>query len=91
MRADADDGRVRIVVQDSGPGIPAEHLAHVFDRFYKAEASRAGTSVPSGSGLGLSIVQAIVQRHGGTVRAANAPEGGAIFEISLPNNQQHQK
>ena len=87
LRADADDERVRIVVQDSGPGIPAEHLPHIFDRFYKAEASRAGTSVPSGSGLGLSIVQAIVHKHGGTVRAANAPEGGAVFEISLPSDQ----
>lgn len=87
LRAAADDGRVRIAVQDSGPGIAAEHLPHVFDRFYKAEASRAGTSVPSGSGLGLSIVQAIVHRHGGTVGAANAPEGGAVFEISLPQDR----
>jgi signal transduction histidine kinase len=86
LRAEADDGRVRIAVQDSGPGIAPEHLPHVFDRFYKAEASRAGTSVASGSGLGLSIVQAIVHRHGGTVGAANAAEGGAVFEISLPHD-----
>jgi signal transduction histidine kinase len=56
----------------------------VFDRFYKVDAARAGTAVPSGSGLGLSIVRAIVERHGGTVTAANAPEGGAIFELRLP-------
>ena len=48
-----------------GPGIPSEHLPHIFDRFYKADAARAGTRVPSGSGLGLSIVRAIIVRHGG--------------------------
>lgn len=79
------DGRVVVLaVDDSGPGIPPEHLTRVFDRFYKADSSRAGTTVPSGSGLGLSIVQAIVHRHGGTVTASNAPTGGARFEIALP-------
>lgn len=79
------DGRVLIEVRDSGPGIPAEHLPRVFDRFYKVDASRAGTAVRSGSGLGLSIVRAIVERHGGTVTAANAPEGGAVFQLHLPS------
>lgn len=79
------DGRdIHIAVEDSGPGIPPEHLPRVFDRFYKADVSRTGTPVPSGSGLGLSIVQAIVTRHGGTVSAANRPEGGARFEMVLP-------
>ncbi len=78
------DAGVRIVVRDTGPGIPAEHLSRLFDRFYKVDAARAGTAVPSGSGLGLSIVRAIVERHGGTVSAANAPEGGAVFELRLP-------
>jgi signal transduction histidine kinase len=71
-------------VRDTGPGIPPEHLPHIFDRFYKADASRAGNTIPSGSGLGLSIVQAIVTRHGGEVTAANAPGGGALFTIVLP-------
>jgi signal transduction histidine kinase len=79
----ADHG-IALVVRDSGPGIPAEHLPRVFDRFYKVDASRASTQVPSGSGLGLSIVRAIVERHGGTVVARNAPGGGAEFEILLP-------
>ncbi len=77
---------VLISVRDTGPGIPAEHLPRVFDRFYKVDASRAGTAVPSGSGLGLSIVRAIIERHGGTVGATNAPEGGAIFELRLPSS-----
>jgi signal transduction histidine kinase len=75
---------VHITVRDTGPGIPAEHLPRVFDRFYKADASRAGTAVPSGSGLGLSIVRAIIERHGGTVTVANAANGGALFELDLP-------
>jgi signal transduction histidine kinase len=82
-REDADS--VRIAVRDTGPGIPDEHLPHIFDRFYKVDASRAGTTIPSGSGLGLSIVQTIVHRHGGVVRASNAPGGGALFEVVLPD------
>lgn len=78
------EGAVRIVVSDTGPGIPPEHLPHVFERFFKVDSSRAGTETPSGSGLGLSIVHAIVRRHGGTVTAGNAPDGGATFEIVLP-------
>ena len=77
-------GAISIVVRDSGPGIPPEHLPRVFDRFYKVDASRATTSTPSGSGLGLSIVRAIVERHGGSVVARNAPAGGAEFEMILP-------
>ena len=84
LMASRDGERVRLAVQDTGPGIPSEHLPHVFDRFYKADASRAGTTIASGSGLGLSIVQTIVRRHGGDVRASNAPGGGALFEIFLP-------
>src|SRR5262245_27870674 len=84
LRAAPDGDRVKITIADSGPGIPAEHLSHVFDRFYKVDASRAGTHVPSGSGLGLSIVRAIVHRHGGEVTASNLPEGGAVFTFLLP-------
>ena len=72
---------VRLTVEDSGPGIADAHLSLVFDRFYKADASRAGAA---GSGLGLSIVKAIVERHGGRVTAANVPGGGARFDIVLP-------
>ncbi len=85
LRAEPAGDRVKVTVADSGPGIPPEHLAHIFDRFYKADASRAGTHVPSGSGLGLSIVRAIVHRHGGEVRAENGPAGGAVFTLLLPS------
>jgi signal transduction histidine kinase len=84
LRAAPGKGGVHISVRDSGQGIPPEHLPRVFDRFYKVDAARANTAVPSGSGLGLSIVRAIVETHGGAVTAANAPEGGAIFELQLP-------
>jgi two-component system sensor histidine kinase BaeS len=79
MSADVLGKAVRLRVRDSGPGIPAEHLPLIFDRFYKADAARKAAG---GSGLGLSIVRAIVERHGGTIAAHN--EGGAVFDILLP-------
>lgn len=85
----AEDG-VHLAVQDTGPGIPPEQLGRVFDRFYKVDASRTGTALPSGSGLGLSIVRAIVERHGGRISASNAPNGGARFEIWLPARVHHE-
>ena len=84
LTAEPAGDRVRLVVGDTGPGIPPEHLNRVFDRFYKVDASRAGTRIPSGSGLGLSIVRATVQRHHGEVMASNAPDGGAAFTLLLP-------
>jgi signal transduction histidine kinase len=84
VQAEQIGHELRITVSDTGPGIPAEHLPHVFDRFYKVDVSRASTDTPSGSGLGLSIVQAIVARHGGRVTAGNGPAGGARFEVWLP-------
>ena len=81
LGARRDDGVVRITVSDSGVGIPAEHLPHVFDRFYKADQSR---SQSGGSGLGLSIVKAIIERHGGTVAVRSTQGVETIFEISLP-------
>jgi two-component system, OmpR family, sensor kinase len=87
LHAARDRARVRIRVIDTGPGIPPEHLPRIFDRFYKVDQSRAGTRIPSGSGLGLSIVRAIVNRHGGEVSAANAPGGGAMFELWIPASE----
>lgn len=76
------DERRRVVVSDSGPGIDEGDLPHLFERFYRADPARDRAS--GGSGLGLAIVRAIVEAHGGTVRAANEPGGGARFEVELP-------
>ena len=84
LSASPNERAVHLTISDTGPGIPPDHLPRVFDRFYKVDASRAGTAVPSGSGLGLSIVRAIIERHGGTVTVTNAPNGGAMFELDLP-------
>jgi signal transduction histidine kinase len=81
LTARAANGGVALSIEDAGPGIPPEHLPHIFDRFYKADASRP-PSVDGGSGLGLSIVKAIVERHGGTVIAQSRP-GRTVFEIAL--------
>jgi signal transduction histidine kinase len=79
LTAEPDNGRVRIRVRDNGNGIPPEHLPLIFDRFYKVDTARRQAG---GSGLGLSIVKAIVEQHGGTVSAHN--DRGAVFEIALP-------
>jgi signal transduction histidine kinase len=82
LEAAAVEHGVRLTVHDSGPGIAPEHLPLIFDRFYKIDAARKASG---GSGLGLSIVKAIVERHGGTIVARNdAERGGAVFEIVLP-------
>ncbi|WP_411977405.1 HAMP domain-containing histidine kinase [Streptomyces decoyicus] len=74
-------GTLVIRVRDHGPGIPEEVLPHVFDRFYKASASRPRSE---GSGLGLSIALENAHIHGGEITAANLPEGGAVFTLRLP-------
>lgn len=75
------DEALHIGVEDTGPGIPPEHLPRIFDRFYRVDVARDQAS--GGTGLGLSIVRAIVQAHGGTVRAENVPGGGARFTLSF--------
>jgi signal transduction histidine kinase len=77
VSAHLDGGRARIDVADTGPGIPPDRLERVFERFVKSGDS-------TGSGLGLSIARDLVEAHGGTIAAANRPEGGAVFSIDLP-------
>ena len=77
-----DGGNCRLKVEDSGPGLGADELERVFDRFYRADSSRDRKS--GGMGLGLAIVKAIVQSHGGEVCARNRDEGGAAFSVRLP-------
>jgi signal transduction histidine kinase len=75
-------GRVRFLVEDDGPGIPAEQRERVFDRFHRTDAARDRAS--GGTGLGLAIVRAIVDAHGGSVSAGESPEAGACIELELP-------
>lgn len=77
---DVDPLRVRLVVEDDGPGIDAADLPHVFDRFYRGDRSR---STP-GTGLGLAIAREIVQRHGGTIVATPRVPRGVRFTVELP-------
>jgi two-component system sensor histidine kinase MtrB len=79
LRRDGDE--IVIAVSDKGPGIPEDVLPHVFDRFYKADASRARSE---GSGLGLSIAMENAHIHGGDITAANRPGGGAVFTLRMP-------
>jgi signal transduction histidine kinase len=74
---------VQVTVRDTGPGIPEDALPHIFERFYRAD--RARSRAEGGSGLGLAIARQIAQAHGGSLTAANHPQGGAIFTLSLPN------
>jgi PAS domain S-box-containing protein len=79
---DRHRGRARLRVTDSGPGIASDVLPHVFERFRQAESSSRRRH--EGLGLGLAIVRHLVETHGGTVRAENAREGGAVFTVELP-------
>ncbi len=78
--ATASDGVARVIVRDHGAGLDHAALAHAFDRFWQADAARAGTGV----GLGLSIVAAIATEHGGYATVENVPDGGARFTLTLP-------
>jgi signal transduction histidine kinase len=82
LGASSAGGRVTIFVEDDGPGIPAEQRERVFDRFHRTDSSR--TRARGGAGLGLAIVSAIAEAHGGRVAAGESPEGGAHVEIELP-------
>jgi two-component system phosphate regulon sensor histidine kinase PhoR len=85
MGSDRKDGHIRLTVSDDGPGIPDADLPRIFERFYRADKARSRTTRdPGGTGLGLAIVKHLIELHGGTVTAANRPEGGAIFTIELP-------
>jgi signal transduction histidine kinase len=80
-----DGAAVIISIRDKGPGIPVEHLAHVFEPFYRVESSR-NRDTGGGSGLGLCIARDIVQAHGGALTLSNLPQGGLQATLTLPRS-----
>jgi signal transduction histidine kinase len=72
------EGSVWVSFHDDGPGIPKEILSSIFDPFYTTKRPGRGT------GLGLSICKSVLKEHNGTVEAANAADGGAVFTVTLP-------
>jgi len=83
LQAQPTDGGVRIIVRDTGQGIPAEDLPYVFDRFWRGDRSRSHAG-GAGSGLGLAIAQQLIQAHGGRIGVESEPGQGTAFTIELP-------
>ena len=80
--ARAHDSRLEISVSDTGPGIPPDKLERIFERFHRGDDSRSRDR--GGSGLGLAIARAIVEAHGGSIRAESFPGEGATLRIDVP-------
>ena len=87
VRVDQVGDHAEIEVRDTGPGMPDEEARRVFERFYRVDPARTRTS--GGSGLGLSIVAAIVAAHGGTVSATSSPGSGMVVTVRLPTTSVH--
>ena len=79
----AKDNKIEVAIIDTGIGIPKDGIPHLFDRFYRVDRSRA--RVRGGSGLGLSIVKAIAELHGGTLNVVSAEGKGSTFTVSIPS------
>jgi two-component system, OmpR family, sensor kinase len=84
VKVGAENGLAVVEVADSGPGMTSEETARVFERFYRSDSSRSRAT--GGVGLGLSIVAAVAEAHGGSVSAQSTPGDGATFRITFPRN-----
>lgn len=82
IRQILSDKRLTLIFEDSGPGVPEESVARLFDRLYRVDSARNRSK--GGSGLGLAICKTIVENHGGTITAMNAPSGGLRVQVELP-------
>jgi signal transduction histidine kinase len=89
LTAAAADHSVRIQVRDTGAGIPAEQLPHVFEKFYQADNQRAASA--KGSGLGLAIAKEIVEAHRGTITCESSVGTGTTFTLVLPVSVQNRR
>ncbi|MER3404380.1 MAG: hypothetical protein C4289_03770 [Chloroflexota bacterium] len=82
IKAQRNGAAIEVEVQDTGSGIPAQDLPHIFERFYRGSTSRLRQE--GGTGLGLAIAKAVVEAHNGTISASNHPDGGAVLRVVLP-------
>jgi len=82
VRTGYSGGKLQVMVQDSGPGVSAEALPFIFERFYRADKSRSRSE--GGTGLGLAIARRLAELHGGNLTASNHPQGGALFTLTVP-------
>jgi signal transduction histidine kinase len=85
VRTTMENGTAILTVSDTGVGIAAKDLPHIFDRFYRADTARSGAS--GRTGLGLAISKAIVEAHGGTIEVSSKPGAGTTFTVRLPNTE----
>jgi two-component system sensor histidine kinase BaeS len=83
LELEADAGQARIRIRDTGEGIPADQIEHVFDRFYRGDPARSRADA-SGSGLGLAIARAFIHAHGGSITVESVEGEGAAFTITFP-------
>ena len=84
MSLRCQEEQARLIVADTGCGIPKEHLPHIFDRFYRVRGPESAAAPEKGLGLGLSFVAWIAKAHGGSVSVESEPGKGSRFTVTLP-------